>query len=45
MPKSDPSERRKTKPDKKAKAHYKIYKKGGSQRSMKIKVTNKKQEA
>jgi len=42
MPRSNPSERRKTKRDKKAKARYKIYKKGGSQRSMKISLKNKK---
>jgi hypothetical protein len=42
MPRDDPSQRRKTKRDKKAKARYKPYKKGGSQRSMKIKIQNEK---
>ncbi|MFH1270221.1 MAG: hypothetical protein ABII03_01155 [Nanoarchaeota archaeon] len=41
MARSDPSQRRKTKRDKKAKAKYKPYKKGGSHRSTKIKLTNK----
>jgi len=40
MPHSDPSERRKTKHDKKAKAKYNKYKKGGRHRSTKIKITN-----
>jgi len=40
MPRSDPNQR-KTKRDKKAKARYNKYKKGGSQRSTKIKLTNK----
>jgi len=37
---SDPRERRKTKRDKKAKAKYNKYKRGGSQRSTKIKLKN-----
>ncbi|MFH1802186.1 MAG: hypothetical protein ABH864_01910 [archaeon] len=44
MARSDPSERRKTKRDKKAKARYKPYKKGGSHRSSKIKITNEKKD-
>jgi len=42
MPRSDPKERRKTKRDKKAKGTYNKYKKGGHQRSTKIKITNTK---
>jgi len=42
MARDDPTSRRKTKRDKKAKAKYNIYKKGGSQRSMKIKIKNEK---
>jgi len=41
MAKSSPSERRKTKQDRKAKARYKVYKKGGSMRATKIRLTNK----
>jgi hypothetical protein len=39
MPRDDPSSRRKTKRDKKAKAKYKQYKRGGQHRSTKIKIT------
>jgi len=42
MASQDHSGRRKTKRDKKAKRLYKIYKKGGSQRSTKIKLTNER---
>ena len=35
-------ERRQTKGDKKAKRRYNMYKKGGSQRSSDIKITNEK---
>jgi len=38
----DSSERRKTKRDKKAKAKYNAYKKGGRHRASKIKITNEK---
>jgi len=44
MTRDDPSQRRKTKRDKKAKAHYNKYKKGGAQRSTKIKITNEKKK-
>ena len=37
-------EKRKSKRDKKAKARYNKYKKGGSQRSTKIKLTGKKKD-
>jgi len=42
MPRDDPKSRRKTKRDKKAKARYNKNKKGGSLRSTKISLTNKK---
>ena len=40
--KLSPKERRKSKKDKKAKRGFNKYKKGGSNRSRKIKITNKK---
>jgi len=43
MPSQDYSSRRKTKNDKRAKARYKIYKKGGIQRTTNIKITNVKE--
>jgi len=41
----DPKSRRKTKRDKKAKAKYGVYKKGGHHRSTKIKITDNQKDA
>ena len=41
--KSDPSERRKTKNDKRAKARYNKFKRGGHQRATNIKLTTNPQ--